>query len=79
MNLSGDRNQCPTCGECFNSTAAFDKHRTGAFGAPMGDGTYMMHTRRCRSVEEMMGIGMSKNAHGFWVTAVNPMFSKEVA
>jgi hypothetical protein len=73
MKVSGDRNQCAGCGEFFNSSAAFDKHRTGAFGSPMGDGTYMMHSRRCLSGEEMRTKGMDKNASGYWVTALNPM------
>ena len=41
MRLSGQRNQCPSCGEPFNSNAAFDKHRTGQFGKD----------RRCMSVD----------------------------
>jgi hypothetical protein len=73
MKISGDRNQCQGCKEFFNSSAAFDKHRTGAFGSPMGDGTYMMHSRRCRTVAEMEAAGMAKNSSGFWVTALNPM------
>ncbi|WP_186118298.1 hypothetical protein [Burkholderia gladioli] len=67
MNLSGDRNQCQGCKQFFNSTAAFDKHRMGAFGID----------RRCRSVEEMEAVGMCKNAAGFWITAANPMFAKD--
>ena len=79
MKLSGDRNQCQGCKAYFNSTAAFDKHRVGTFGAPIGDGTYMAHTRRCRTPEEMAAAGMSKNAADFWITAANPMFSKAPA
>lgn len=63
--LRGDRNQCCGCGEYFNSSAAFDKHRHGDFGKD----------RRCRTVEEMREKGMDKNAAGFWVTALNPQFS----
>lgn len=73
MKLNGDHNQCAGCGEMFNSSAAFDKHRTGAFGAPMGDGTYMMHSRRCMTVAEMTEKGMVKNSGGWWITAANPM------
>lgn len=73
MRLNGDHNQCAECGELFNSSASFDKHRTGAFGAPMGDGTYMMHSRRCLTVAEMQDKGMVKNAGGWWITAANPM------
>jgi hypothetical protein len=63
MKLSGDRNQCQGCKEFFNSTAAFDKHRTGAFGVD----------RRCRTVDEMTAASMAKNAAEFWITAPNPM------
>lgn len=57
--LSGDRNQCPTCGEYFNSTAAFEKHRIGEYG---------MGLRRCLSVEEMLCASMVISSQGFWIT-----------
>ena len=57
FHLIGDRNQCPACGELFNSSGAFDKHRTGDFSA-----------RRCLSVEEMTAKGMVPNETGFWLT-----------
>ncbi len=56
--LRGDRNQCPTCGEYFNSTKAFDRHRTGRFGVD----------RRCMTVVEMTARGMVLNKAGFWIT-----------
>jgi hypothetical protein len=62
MNLSGDRNQCQGCKEYFNSTFAFDKHRTGDFGKD----------RRCMTAEEMQARGMVKNAAGFWVSSAMP-------
>lgn len=68
-NLSGQRNQCPTCGEYFNSNASFDKHRIGKFG----------EDRRCMTVEEMQAKGMCKNSADFWVTALNPVFQTEDA
>jgi hypothetical protein len=68
IRLTGDHNQCPGCAELFNSTAAFDRHRTGDYGV----------NRRCRTVEEMTARGMIKNAGGWWVTAANPMH-KEAA
>ena len=55
--LSGDRNQCQGCNEYFNSTSAFEKHRTGEFGKD----------RRCRTEQEMTAIGMGVNQAGFWV------------
>ena len=59
-NLSGDRNQCPTCGKFFNSTAAFEKHRVGTYE----------EGRRCRTTEEMLSIGMAPNSTDWWVTAL---------
>lgn len=56
--LTGDHNQCPTCGLYFNSTVAFDKHRVGEHGK----------NRRCLSVEEMKAKGMVLNADDWWVT-----------
>jgi hypothetical protein len=50
--------RCPTCGEHFNSTAAFDKH-------PVGDYT---HGRRCRTPDEMHAAGMGTTANGLWWT-----------
>lgn len=62
MKLTGDRNQCQGCGEYFNSTFAFDKHRTGAFGKD----------RRCLTTDEMLAKGMSKNSAGFWISSTMP-------
>lgn len=56
MILRGDRNQCPSCGAYFNSTHAFEKHRTGRFGLD----------RRCLTAEEMSARGMILKADGFW-------------
>ncbi|KAK48199.1 hypothetical protein BG58_33165 [Caballeronia jiangsuensis] len=64
ISLSGDRNQCGECGQLFNSTGAFDKHRTGTVGVHDGPGA-----RRCMSVVEMRFYGMVKNPAGFWVKA----------
>lgn len=58
MNLTGDRNQCPSCGEFFNSTTAFAMHRTGEFGKD----------RRCLTVAQMAAKGMCQNEAGFWMT-----------
>ena len=62
MILRGDRNECPSCGAGFNSTKAFDRHRTGRFGVD----------RRCRTVAEMAALGMVRNEAGFWVTEAWP-------
>lgn len=62
MQLRGDRNQCQGCKEYFNSTLAFDKHRTGDHGKD----------RRCMTVEEMHAKKMLKNSDGFWITKAKP-------
>ena len=61
MILRGDRNQCPTCSEYFNSSRSFEKHRIGPF-----------NDRKCMTKDEMTGKGMSKNRKGFWITAQMP-------
>lgn len=66
MRLTGDHNQCPTCREYFNSSAAFDKHRYGDFSIG----------RFCLPEWEMWCRGMRRNASGFWVTKENPFFAK---
>ncbi len=65
MKLTGNRCQCAGppfagCGEYFNSTAAFDRHRAGSY-SPM--------QRRCLTPDEMRAAGMSRNEAGFWITA----------
>lgn len=60
--LTGDRNQCPGCGGFFNSTAAFDAHRTGPFGH-----SGQPAQRRCLTAGEMRAHGMALNRAGFWV------------
>lgn len=59
MKLTGDRCQCTVCGEYFNSTHAFEKHRYGPY-----------EDRSCMSPEEMLSKGWGKNSKGFWVTAL---------
>ena len=58
MKLGHSRNQCAGCSEYFNSTAAFEMHRTGVIGV----------NRRCMTPQEMEAKKMSKNTDGFWVT-----------
>ncbi len=60
--LRGDRNQCAGCGELFNSTHAFDKHRTGDFGTD----------RRCLTPEQMLAKGMVLGADEFWRGSAMP-------
>ena len=72
--LRGDRCRCSVmtggCGLDFNSTAAFDKHRTWAVGKVL---------RRCLTVEEMLQRGMAKNATGYWVTKLKDVDHHAVA
>lgn len=69
--LTGDRNQCAGCGEFFNSTVAFEKHRTGE---------HANNGRRCLSPDEMSEKGMSKSSDDFWITKPfgNDAWSKSV-
>jgi hypothetical protein len=62
LTLRGDRNQCPACHCYFNSTTAFEKHRTGSYGVD----------RRCLTVPEMEDKGMVINEAGFWMTKSRP-------
>lgn len=55
--LTGSRNQCPTCGELFNSFSGFDQHRTGRIGTP---------SRRCMTSDEIVATGLALSADGFW-------------
>jgi hypothetical protein len=57
--LTGNRCQCAACGECFNSTSTFDRHRAGDFSTPT--------SRRCRTPAELILRGWSRNARGFWI------------
>ena len=61
LRLTGTRCLCRCCGQHFNSLTAFDMHRVGRPEA-----------RRCFSPEEMGGLGMTRNAGGFWVSRVMP-------
>jgi hypothetical protein len=59
--LRGDRCRCSGCGEYFNSTYMFDKHRFGKYP-----------DRRCMTAEEMSAKGYSKNEAGFWISSKAP-------
>ena len=62
VTLRGDRNQCAGCGELFNSTHAFEKHRVGDHGID----------RRCLTVAEMDAKRMVKGGDGFWRGSAMP-------
>jgi len=57
--LRGNRCQCTGCGDFFNSTSTFDRHRTGRFDVP-GD-------RRCLSGNELIARGWSRNTARLWI------------
>lgn len=59
MNLTGNRCRCAACNRYFNSVSAFDKHRSGPAEA--------------RVCLDPAGLGMVKNAAGFWVTERMPL------
>jgi len=56
--LVGNRNECGTCKQRFNSNYPFELHRIGKFGID----------RRCMTTEEMTAAGMSLNKDGFWIS-----------
>lgn len=59
--LRGHHCQCVSCGECFNSAHAFDRHRVGRPGVD----------RRCMSAFEMRRAGMIMSVTGWWITGKN--------
>lgn len=80
LKLTGDRNQCPTCGKYFNSVHAFDKevnqkiydkHRKSIgwyVGIPKEEHMKLqVFPRVCLTEEQMRDIGMATNSSGFWV------------
>jgi hypothetical protein len=64
--LRGDRNQCQGCKEYFNSTGAFDKHRTGKH----------VIDRRCMTKDEMLAKGMVLRDDGFWRGSEMPQITR---
>lgn len=62
LKLGSSRCECPTCGECFNSVYAFDRHRVPIFGGRPTD-------RVCLTPRQMRNYGMVENAAGYWVSA----------
>lgn len=68
MTLTGDKCQCPTRDQLFNSTYAFDKHRVGTWGS-----------RRCLTDIEMRAKGMAVNRGGFWISQALPASAMPIA
>lgn len=73
--LTGDRCRCTACGELFNSTFAFDKHRIALQRLRAGarhpvPATYQRTGTdlRCFDTAAMAEMGFSKNSSGFWIT-----------
>lgn len=62
--LKGRRCICHGCGELFNSTSAFEKHRAGPF-SPISEAD----TRRCLTHSQMKAQGMSQTDAGYWITS----------
>ena len=59
LRLSGNRCQCTSCGEFFNSVSAFDRHRSGDC---LDSGR-----RSCLSAVALIALGWSRNSAGFWI------------
>lgn len=57
------RSQCPTCGQVFAGTKAFDAHRVGPLG-------HARKKRRCLTRREMRLGGMSQNEQGWWMLSM---------
>lgn len=68
--LKGDHNQCPSCGEFFNSVYAFEKHRKPSswfIGIDPITVKTLGYPRRCLTPEEMLSEGMEKNIKDCWI------------
>lgn len=52
---------CKTCHQSFGGDQAFDRHRTGKHGVSTGP-----DRRRCRTISEMLELGMVLNKWGAW-------------
>lgn len=61
--LTGNRCRCTACGDYFNSTSTFDRHRAGSFAPP---GVWH-HQRRCLTSAELVAKGWRRNVRGFWI------------
>lgn len=59
--LKFGRCQCTACGEFFNSTTVFDRHRVGAF-----EGSETPSQRHCLSTTEMDSRGWTIDPRGCW-------------
>ena len=57
--LTGNRCQCPICGDYFGSVRGFDRHRVGTVGAD---------DRRCLTEGQMLAVGWHRSARGFLLT-----------
>lgn len=58
--LTGNRTECTTCLECFNSESAFDRHLVSNYD-------YRKSTRRCLTVPQMIAKGFTTNPKGYWI------------
>ena len=67
LKVTGSRCLCQSCGDFFNSTGAFEKHRVGK---------YTDHSRRCLDATEMRAAGMSENAMGYWTASRDPRYQE---
>ncbi len=63
LRLTGSRCQCMGCGDWFNSTSTFDRHRAGTF-APRG---VWLGQRRCLTADALRAKGWARNAAGYWI------------
>ena len=69
-------NLCRACERTFGNLKSFATHRTGSFGEPIyqpsstGKSRRVIGqrppTRRCLSLAEILALGMTQNAKGWW-------------
>jgi hypothetical protein len=64
--LTGDHCQCAACGEYFNSTVAFDKHRVHKIASMEPE----IWVRGCLDTPHMKARGMAVSSTGWWITSV---------
>ena len=68
MKLTGQRNQCPTCGLYFNTNRAFDAHRRGKYASQGKEST-----RRCLTEAELLADWWGQGQDGFMRLPVDPL------
>jgi hypothetical protein len=69
--LRGARCQCRSCEQQFNSSYAFERHRTGRY-----DIAAPRFGRGCLTEAEMIDNGMARNRDGFWISSPSLAYAR---